>query len=376
MGMILSAWVRADRLYSRGSRMMRAGKSGEAAKAFGEVAALFPKHFRAHLQQARALSAAGRVSDAVRAAKRAAELAPRSHAPMLLLGQVQYDSGHYEEARKAFAAAARLDPENRMVQAYLGLSLLALGRIEDGARLVEEHLLYAYEGVEARLLALVEQFLWQHRDKARSLEDQLAPDEGGREEGPAGFGLQLASAVRRMLLWPLACLRGRAAAKRLMAEEAFSVRDWDKAIAALQEAEQAGADPHDIAASLGMAHLEAREPEAAAEEFLKLPEEVRRGPETAMMLGAALFDSGRYEEAREPLGIAAQHFDKDFLPAYFRGLCEIALAQPPGSAGFSLSPYPRAAIPWFALAVERLNPHLAEKRFEEMMRVWRETHRG
>ena len=340
---------------------MRSGRPGEAAKSYGEVAALLPRHFRASIQQARALSAAGRVSEAVRAAKRAAEIAPKSHAAMLVLGQVQYDSGHYEEARKAFAAAARLDPENRMVQAYLGLSLLAVGHFADGAPLVTQHLLYGYEEVEARLLTLAEQFLWERRDRARSLEDQLTPDEGAREEGPAGFGLQFASAIRRILLWPLARLRGRAAVWRLLAEEAFSVRHWDKAIAAMHEVEKAGADPQDIALSLGTAYLESRTPEAATEQFLRLPEEVRKEPDIAMMLGAALFDSGRYAEAREPLGIAAEHFGKDFLPAYFRGLCDIAVGQP------------QSATPWFTLAVEHLNPHLGEKRFEEMMRVWREA---
>ncbi len=353
----LSRWWRADRLYSRGNRLMRDGKPADAAKVYGEVTTLLPKHFRAFIQQARALSAAGRVSDAIRAAKRAGELAPKSHAAMLVLGQIQYDSGHYEEARKAFGAAAHLDPENRMVQAYLGLSLLALGRIEEGAPLLKDHLLYGYEGAEARLLTLAETFLWQHRDSARSLEDQLTPDEGAREIGPAGFGLQFVSAIRRIVLWPLARMRGRRAFYHLMAEEAFSVREWGKAIAALQEAQKEGADPQEIAASMGVAYLEAGQSADAAQQFMRLPEEVRREPDMAMMVGAALFDAGRYEEAREPLGIAAEHFTRDFLPAYFRGLCDIALGQP------------QSATAWFALAVERLNPHLAEKRFEEMMRV-------
>jgi tetratricopeptide (TPR) repeat protein len=357
MGWTFGGWLRADRLYFQGARLMRSGRPGEAAKAYSEVAALLPKHFRAHIQQARALSTAGRVSDAIRTAKRAAELAPKSHAALLVLGQIQYDSGHYEEARKAFTSAARLDPENRMVQAYLGLTLLALGRIEDGAPLLTEHLLYGYEGVEARLLTVAETYLWVHRDAARSLEDQLTPDEGAREEGPAGFGLQFLSAIRRIILWPLTRIRGRAAVQRLLAEEAFSVREWDKAIAALRAAEKEGADAQEIAASLGVAYLEADKPAEAAEQLLRLSEEVRREPDVAMMVGAALFDAGRYEEARQPLGIATEHFTRDFLPAYFRGMCDIAL----GLA--------QAATPWFILAVDRLNPHLAEKRFEEMMRV-------
>ncbi len=350
-------WWRADRSYSKAAGLLRAGAPAEAAKAFDEVLAIFPNHARAHLQRARSLAAAGRVGEAVRAAKRAAELAPKNHAPVLMLGRIHYDAGHFEEARKAFAAAARLDPENRMAQAFLGLSLLAIGQFEEGVKLLEAHLLYGYDELEARLLTVIEQFLWQHRDQARPLEKQLTPEEGAREEGPAGLWLQFASAVRYLVLWPLARLRGRAALARLHAEEAFSVRAWDKAVAALREAEKVGADPDDVAASLGLAQLEAGDPRAAAEQFLRLPEEMRKDPELALLLGSALFDSGRYEEAREPLGIAAERFTHDFLPAYFRGLCDVAVGQPQG------------ATRWFALAVERLNPQVAKKRFEEMRRV-------
>ncbi len=283
---------------------------------------------------------------------------------MLVLGQIHYDAANLEEARKAFASASRLDPENRMVRAYLGLALLAAGRVEEGGALLEEHLVYGYEGLEARVLTLAEQRLWEHRDKARSLEDQLAPDEGAREQGPAGFGLQFASAVRTIMLWPLARLRGSAAVWRLRAEEAFSIREWDKAIAALREAEKAGADSEDIAAALGAAYLEAGKPAAAAEQFLRLPESIRREPEVALLVGAALFDAGRHEEAKEPLAIAAERFTKDFLPPYFRGLCDIAVGQP------------QASTPWFLKAAERLNPNLARRRFEEMMRIWPQTEGG
>jgi hypothetical protein len=74
-------------------------------------------------------------------------------------------------------------------------------------------------------------------------------------------------------------------------------------------------------------------------------------------MGAALFDSGRYEEARECITVAARRFTRDFAPAYYRGLCEIALGNP------------KAALPWFLETASRLNPHVAQKRLEEMLRV-------
>jgi thioredoxin-like negative regulator of GroEL len=144
---------------------------------------------------------------------------------------------------------------------------------------------------------------------------------------------------------------------RLRAEEAVSVRDWDAAIAALLAAGEAGADAEDIALTLGGAYLEAGRPEAAARELSALPEEVLAEPPVALMAGAALYESGRYEEARGPLGIAAERFTQDFLPAYLRGMCDIALGKP------------NAAVRWFTSAAESLNPHLARRRFEEMLRV-------
>jgi tetratricopeptide (TPR) repeat protein len=328
------------------------------------VLSIFPKHARAHAQRARALAAAGRTGEAVRAARRAAELAPQNHAPLLFLGQIQYDADHREEARKALSAAARLDPENHLVHAYLGLALLATGRTGEGAELLGGHLQYGYEGLEGRLLAFAEQYLWEHRENSRSLEDQLTVDEGGREEAPAGLGLRLASAIRLVAAWPLARLRGSAALWRLRAEEAISVRDWDAAIAALQSARNAGADPEETALDLAGVYLEARKPGAAADEVRGLPEDVRAEPGVAVLVGAALYETARHEEAREPLGIAAERFTQDFLPAYYRGMCDIALGQP------------KAATHWFTLTAERLNPHVARKRFEEMMRVMAEQEKA
>ncbi len=336
---------------------MRAGRPGEAIKAFDEVIALFPKHARAHGQRALALAAAGRVGEGVRAARRAAELAPKSHAPLLFLGRIHYDAGQLEEARKSFSAAARLDPENRLAQAWLGLALLAMGRTRQGAELLADHLRYTNTLLEARALALAEKFLWQHKERARSLEEQLTPDEGGRDDAPAGAGLRLISAIRTLLLWPLARLRGKAPAAMLAAEEALSVGEWGKAVAALRRAEEAGADAGGVALSLAQAYLEQRKPEAAAEQFARLPEEVRDQPDVAALVGAALFESGKYEEAREPLAAAAARFTREFAPSYYRGLCDIALGQT------------STATEWFTQACDRLNPHLAEKRLEEMLRL-------
>jgi len=352
----LSKWWRADRAYFRGCRLAREGKHGEAAKAFEEVIAAFPKHARAQGQRALALAGAGHTGEAVRAARRACEMDPRNHAPVVFLGQIQYDAGNYQEARKAFSAAARLDPENRLVKAWLGLAQLAVGDAKEAPELLGAHLDYGYEGVEGRLIALAEERLWG-QEGALPLEKQLTAEEGGVEDSRAGFWLRVFSLVRRVVLWPLARVRGRRAAELLMAEEAFSIRDSQEAIGHLRAAEKAGADPGEIALSLGQAYYEAGNAQAAAEQFARLPEEDRRRPELALVVGGALFEAGRYEEARPYLTIASERYSRDFAPAYYRGLCEIALGNR------------KAATAWFIEAASRLNPHVARKRLEEMGRV-------
>jgi tetratricopeptide (TPR) repeat protein len=353
----LRNWWLADRAYFRAFRLLRAEKPGEAVKSFDEVLAIFPKHARAHAQRALALAAAGHVGQAVNAARRAAELDPGNHAPLLFLGRIHFDAGNFEEARKAFSAALRLDPDNRMVKAYLGLTQVAQGRLAEGAEGLKEHLAYGYEGLEARLITLAEQYLWQRRDQARPLEQQLTAEEGGGEEPPAGLGLKVASLVRRALLWPLARVRGRAALQLMLAHEAASLRDHEAAIRHLREAEKLGAKPERFALALGEAYLDAGNPAAAAEQLARLPERTRKQPGVALVFGAALFDAGRYDEAREYIAIAAERFSRDFAPPYYRGLCEMALGNP------------KAALPWFLKTAGRLNPQIAQKRLEEMVRV-------
>jgi tetratricopeptide (TPR) repeat protein len=357
MNWSLGAWWRADREHARAFRQLRSGQPGEAVKTFDRALAIFPKEARTHLQRALALAAAGRTSDAVKAARRAAELDPRNSAPPLFLGQIHYDAGAYDEARKAFSAAAQLDPANQLVQAYLGLSLLALGKFAEGVPLLEAHLAFGYERLEGRVLLLAERYLWERRDRARPLEAQLNAEEGGRETGPAPFALRVLSALRWIVLYPLTRLRGKKAVYLLRASEAASIGDFETTVKSLRAAEAAGADPQDIALSLGQAYYDAGKPEAAAEHFARLPEEVQQEPEVAALVGAALFESGRYQAARDLLALAAARFRQEFIPAYYLAMCELALGRH------------RESLKWFEETAARLNPHVAEKRLEEMARV-------
>jgi Tfp pilus assembly protein PilF len=150
------------------------------------------------------------------------------------------------------------------------------------------------------------------------------------------------------------------AAQTLRAREAMSIGDAEAAIAALKNAEQAGADPLEVAFGLAQAYYDAGQPKAAVEQLARLPEEERREPEVASLYGGALFETGHYEEARY-LAIAAARYRQEFVPAYYRGLCDVALG------------HAKAATEWFVMTAERLNPHVAEKRLAEMMRVWEAT---
>ena len=355
---IAARW-RADRDYHRACRLAREGRPGEAVKAFDRVLATFPQHARAHLQRALALAAAGRTAEAVRAGRQAASLDPRNHAPHLFLGVIHLDADHPEEARKAFAAAARLDPENGLVQGYLALAQLAAGRTGPAVEALRRQLPYANEGLEGRALVAAETFLWEHREQARPLEDQLSPEEGGRDDRPPGLGLRVASLVRRAMLAPVAAMRGRRARLCLAAEEAMALGQAEAAASALRAAGEAGTNPEWVALSLAEAYLRLRRPEAALEQLNSLAEETRDDPVVAALHGDALIQAGRYVEARQPLEAAAEHFRREFAPCYYRGLCEIALGQP------------QLARPWFIGACERLNPNIAARRLEEMARVWR-----
>jgi tetratricopeptide (TPR) repeat protein len=353
--MSILGWWRADRAYSRAWRLARAGQAAEAAKRFDETAGVFGA--RALIQKARVLNAAGRSAEAVKAAREATTRGQSSHAAWLTLGQTLYDAGNLAEARRAFEKARELDPDNQLVQAYLGLTRIAQGQFDQGLELLRPNLLYGYDRLEARVLVLAEQYLWENRERARPLEEQLTPDEGGRDSAPVGLWVRASSLLRRALLGPLARLRGPYTYQTFLAQEAMSVGDAEAALAALKAAEQAGAHPHEVALGLAQAYYEARKPAAAAEHLARLPEEMRHEPEAASLYGGALYEAGRYDEARDYLAIAAARYRQEFVPAYYRGMCEIALGRP------------REAVKWFEDTAARLNPHVAEKRLGEWVRV-------
>ncbi len=365
MSLSPAARWRADREYRQAFRLLRAGKPAEAAKSFERVLVARPTHFRAEAQRARALAAAGRTSEAIRAARQAAELAPKSSVPLLFLGQIQYDAGAYEEARKAFRQAAERDPENQLIQAYLGLTALRGGQFEEAAPLLERYLLFGYEGLEARMLVLAERYLWEHRDKARTLRAATHRGRGRRATPPP----PASPCAPSRWCGPWCCGRWRGCGE---------VRGWrgcgpkrrcrctssSGPMPHYRAAEAAGADAMEMALAQGVAYYEAGKSQAAAEQLLRLPEEMQQDPEVAGLLGGALFESGRCEQARPFLAIAATRLRKDFAPAYYRGLCAIALGKD------------KEAVSWFEQAAERLNPELAKKRLEEMLRVRQELSEG
>ena len=310
-----------------------------------------PTHYRAAAQRARALAAAGPAPRRpFAAARHAADLAPKSHVPLLFLGQIQYDAGACEEARKAFRQAAERDPENQLIQAYLGLTALALGHFEEGAAQLRRHLLFGYERLEARrpragrALFVGPSRAGPHPGAAthRGRRGARAPGRRGLRCAPSWpcvmhcSGPWRGCGVRRG--WPFSGPR-RPCPYTISKGPSHTTR----------AAEAAGADAREMALAQGMAYYEAGKAQAAAEQLLRLPEEMRARPGGGRRARGALFESGRCEQARPFLTLAAERFRKDFAPAYYRGLCAIALGKD------------KEAVSWFEQGLRTPQPRAREE---------------
>ena len=79
------------------------------------------------------------------------------------------------------------------------------------------------------------------------------------------------------------------------------------------------------------------------------------------MSAIAEYHVGRYEEADEKLSLLVTLQPTQYLPAYYLGLCELALRES------------SEARRWFERAVSCLNPQITLMRLDEMMRVRKEA---
>lgn len=115
---------RIDEALARGTRLLRAGRAGEAVAAFDEVLAILPDHGETLINRGVALRRAGRRDEALASYWRALEVAGDKSAVWVNAANALADAGRIAEAHAALGVARRRLPQSADV--WQGLANLLL----------------------------------------------------------------------------------------------------------------------------------------------------------------------------------------------------------------------------------------------------------
>lgn len=387
--------LRAEWLSSRGQKLARQGQLAESIRAFEQALVLQPNYSGILLQKALSLSKQKRYLEAISDIQRAIIFKPSNSVYHQFLGKVYYDSGEFEKAVNSFDQSLSLDPENVLTLCFKNLVLLAKGeRTTDAYDIIKRHIADTNSEFQGRLLVLCESFLHEHGAGARPLE--ICPIKPGRfvkiaQTGWLGAFFSLLRGAVFSLDHSLVVLsytvrsalnpqKGRAYLHYVKAQQAWLLGDRDHATAEYQEALACYPELHDAKRELFEMWLSVGEPNMAWKYFEQLPESkelqevfpsiqspegkkcleecLRAHADTSMIfnIGRFHYQTGNYDTAILCFQFVADSLSQQYLSLYYLGLCYLAKHDTD------------QAYRSFQEAMQQINPQVAERRLDEMMR--------
>jgi len=142
--------------HALGTALVRAGRTGEAARAFEAALEREPAHLPALINLGHALYGLGRADEAIACLVRASALEPGNPEALRGLAEMLRRTGQLQAAIDAAEEQSRLHPQDVLAALDLAEMQLALDRLDDAARTFDRvgrvdlrarHGVYAYHGM-------------------------------------------------------------------------------------------------------------------------------------------------------------------------------------------------------------------------------------
>ena len=357
-------------ILTKAEHLAERGCLDEAVETYNEGLSHLPHDGLLTLRMARTQASRGLLAEARKALVEEMERRLDDFVYPLSLGEVYYDSGDLPQALRAFRAASRLDPSNELIKAYLGLTAMGLGDVDEGYPEVLDRVGVVNPGCQGRVLLYCETYLSEHLDTCRPLEQQVAA--GERAARSQGFLGRMADLVERGVsrVWHacagvMAAVRylGRPRTRRarlsfLNGSLRYDLEEYDASRAAFSTSLELEPERRLTRLRLADLCLQAGDYSGALEWLGEDGEGTgARGPAILEVQGLALCLDGRYAEALERLQALASLQPREYLAPYCAGICHLRLGDRP------------RARDWFERAAGLRNPGIVRLRLEEMMRV-------
>jgi tetratricopeptide (TPR) repeat protein len=123
--------------YANGVTAYREGRREAAAGEFLKAAKDDPNDPMPHVYLARMAREAGNLNTANSEAVTAVRLGPNNAVALRELASVSFAQQNWDAARRFYARAVEPDPSDKLATGFLGCSLIRLGRIDEGNRLLQ-----------------------------------------------------------------------------------------------------------------------------------------------------------------------------------------------------------------------------------------------
>lgn len=161
--MNLLRWWKKERAIRAADRLSRRGNAAGALATIERALEESPRSADLTIQKAWTLAELGRHDEALSVADAALREWPGNGILQMIRGEALYALERFEESREALHRALDLAGENLRIEHSLGLAYVALGEMAKAARYFESSVRYDKSLVHARLLAMAERYLFEHR---------------------------------------------------------------------------------------------------------------------------------------------------------------------------------------------------------------------
>jgi len=271
----------SDREFARGVQLQQVGDLAGASRAYEAALKLAPRRIDALSNLGLAYGGLHQYARAVQSFERALTIDPGQPTVLFNLGLTYLQAGQNENARRRLAELAKLQSDNFLARHYLGVSLLKLGRMQDGMAELEGVVTAHPEDLEAAYTLASAYITSKQLENARRLIDSVI----GRHE--------------------------TAEAHLIAGSYYMAAQDFRQAVVELRRAQELNPALPELGASLGGAYAMTGSQDMAMQLFEAYHQKNPNDFDTLAFLGWLYLESDRVDDAEKILNKAHQVRPRD-----------------------------------------------------------------
>lgn len=380
--------ILTERLFLKGQQQSKSGHWEESITSFDGALSLSPKYSGIYLQKALALSEQKKFDDAINTLKKAISLKPSNPVYYLFSGIIYYDYRQMDHALDNFEEALKLAPENSLAICFKYLILMIKDKDVDKAYpIIRKHVENTNAAFKSRLLFFCESFILQHKKDAMYLKETLFSQAHIKNitqnlSTKMTFSQKLTYYLNNFFILvnyffsPIKkkayqhCLTGEIMLKNGNLE--FSETQYKNALSCFPGCDEAKYTLIDINIYKKdfFAAYNIIKDDKICDEISNILEsdELNNDDKNKLInhmplistLGLLHFYMDNYEVATQHLNFITNCSD-DYYHSYYSGLCHLATNDN------------EQALLYFRKSMEKINPNVAQLRFDEMYRLFKKN---